>query len=101
MSQQISITPEEVLSIANNIANLNNKLQETLEATRTNVQSLSNSWSGEAASATISAFNSFADKYFASYKEMLDRYVTYLRNNVAGGYSEGENINKKLADAIL
>lgn len=101
MSSKIgSVDISAVQSAASMIDSLNNELESILMATKTKVDGLLSSWQGTAASATVEAYNSFAAKYFSNYKEMLADYVTFLRNNVATGYTEIENLNKRLASKM-
>lgn len=98
---KLTISPEEVVSIAGRIENLNNQLDEILKGTQARMQGLQSSWTGEAASATMEAFNSFSGKYFENYKSLLQAYVTFLRSNVAQGYTGATTVVKSLADQIL
>jgi uncharacterized protein YukE len=61
---------------------------------------LQSEWQGEASEETRTAFNTFAQKYFQNYYEILDSYVKFLRTNVAQGYFETETANTTLADAF-
>ena len=100
MSDLIKIDTAQVMAIADNLDNLNNNMQDTLNAARKAVAGLESIWSGEAASATIEAVNSFANDYFASYKDLIDQYVNFLRKNVSEGYSSVETVNTSLADSF-
>ena len=68
--------------------------------TQKRIHLLGNSFTGEAADATIAAFDGFAAKYFASYYEMLQRYVQFLRTSVAEGYSQTQKKNVGLANQL-
>lgn len=100
MAGQIKISTDQVAEIATSIENLNKRLDDTLKSSQTTVKNLNNSWEGEAANATISAFDSFANKYFQNYKDVIDAYVRFLRQNVESGYIETETANTKLAEAF-
>ena len=99
MSQK-KIDTAAIESAAATIANINNQLMETLSSSRATVQSLSSVWSGQAADATISAYNAFETKYSQQYREMLDQYSKFLKNVAAAGYQETESLGAKLADTI-
>ena len=101
MANKITIDPNEVLSIAGNIANLNDQLEETLKATQKRVQSLAGGWSGQAANATIESFNQFANKDYDSYHELLDQYVKFLQTRVSQLYPEIDAAIAKLGEDIL
>lgn len=96
----IRINTEQVNSIATDLENLNVQLEETLNNSKTTIDNLQNVWSGEAAQATISSYDEFAGKYFQNYKDIIQQYVTFLRQNVAAGYFETESANIGLADAF-
>lgn len=95
-----TISPSEVLNIAANLDGLNKQLDETLKQTQARVQSLMNNWAGQAATATSDAYNSFANKYFQNYHDLLDNYVKFLRKNVSEGYEQVETHNAKLSDLL-
>lgn len=96
----ITISAEQVSQIADNMANQNSKLTQVLEETQKTVNNLRGTWSGQAADETISAYNSFAKKYFESYHELIEQYVKFLRINVVQGYTETEAKNVSLADSF-
>lgn len=100
MVGKMTISPEEVLSIAGTLRTLNNQLEQTLTTTKQQVEGLGSSWTGAAADATIGAFNSFANKYFSNYKELIDAYIRFLEQNVAGSFAGVTQIGVKLADEI-
>lgn len=97
---QITLDTEQVLSIATQIESDNKKLKELLETTRSSINSLSATWTGQAADETRSSYESFSEKFFQQYYDILDQYVKFLRNNVSDQYVDGEGTNVKLADAF-
>ena len=100
MAGTIKISTDRVEAIASNIENINNKLNETLTESQNTIKSLSSTWQGEAAQATISAFDSFAASYFQQYYDVIKAYVTFLRQNVSADYQATEAQNIGLADAF-
>lgn len=100
MTGNMTISPKQVASIADTLEKLNTQLSEKLDETKQQMKSLSNSWTGSAAEATISRFNSFAEKYFASYKQLIDNYIKFLRVDVVEGYTQVQKSNEQLADEI-
>lgn len=100
MAGKMTISPEEVLSIAGTLRNLNSQLEETLNMTRQHVNGLSGSWTGAAADATISAFNGFAEKYYSNYKELIEAYIRFLEQNVAESFTAVHKKAVKLAQEI-
>ncbi len=95
------IKTEEILSLATKIENNNNKIHETLKAVKTEVDNLSKSWSGAAASSTQSAVEAFANEYYDKYKKMIEQYVDYLRTNAAAGYEETESGNENIGQGFI
>ena len=100
MAGQIRVSTAQVGEIARTIESLNQRLSEELKTSQDTIKNLSNTWDGEAAEATISAYNEFAAKYFQNYYDILDNYVKFLRTNVEQGYFETETANINLADAF-
>lgn len=96
----IRIDTGRVEEIAGNMETLNTKLEETLEETRATVNELASSWQGEAADTTINAFNTFANNYFQSYKDVISQYVSFLRAQVAQGWEQMEVQNVSLGDSF-
>ncbi|NMB34511.1 MAG: WXG100 family type VII secretion target [Clostridium sp.] len=100
MAGQIRVNTDQVAQIATSIENLNNELRESLLSGQNTIKDLGNTWDGEAATATIGAFDEFASKYFQNYYDIIDNYVKFLRTNVDKGYFEVETVNTNLADAF-
>ena len=96
----IRIDTAAIENAAGTISNLNNQLEATLQESQKEVQSLSEVWTGPAAEATIGSYNGFAAKYFSNYKQLLDDYVTFLRQVAAGNYSEIETQNASLGEML-
>ena len=100
MAGQIRVSTAQVGEIARTIESLNKRLFDELKTSQDTIKNLSNTWDGEAAQATISAYEEFAAKYFQNYYDILDNYVKFLRTNVEQGYFETETANINLADAF-
>ena len=100
MAGQIRVSTAQVAEIARTIESLNQRLFDELKTSQDTIKNLSNTWDGEAAEATISAYEEFAAKYFQNYYDILDNYVKFLRTNVEQGYFETETANINLADAF-
>jgi len=100
MAGQIRVSTAQVGEIARTIESLNKRLFDELKTSQDTIKNLSNTWDGEAAEATISAYEEFAAKYFQNYYDILDNYVKFLRTNVEQGYFETETANINLADAF-
>lgn len=96
----IRVNTDQVAQIATNLEKLNKQLTEELTNSKAALDQLSNVWEGEAAQATISAFDEFAAKYFQNYEDIVTQYVQFLRTNVEQGYFDTETQNIGLADAF-
>ena len=101
MAGMMKISPEEIMGIAGTLKSLNDQLGETLSTTQQQVNGLTDNWTGAAADATISNFNEFAGKYFSNYEKLINQYIDFLKQNVAGSYSKLEEINQKRAQDIV
>lgn len=97
MTGEIRISTEEVNLSASSIEHLNNKLNDKLLESQAAIKALGQTWEGEAYDATLASFNTFAGKYFESYKELIDDYVKFLREKVGEGYFKTEVKNEELA----
>lgn len=98
MAGEIRISTEEVALSATSIENLNQKLNDKLLEAQNAIKALGATWQGEAYDETMSTFNTFAGKYFDSYKELVDSYVKFLRESVESGYFQTETKNVDLAN---
>ncbi len=96
----IRINTDEVSQIASNIDGVNKKLCEVLENSMREIDSLGKSWSGEAYERVQESYRSFAQKYFQTYKDVIDQYVAFLRTNVEQGYFDTETTNISLAESF-
>ncbi len=96
----IRVNTDQVNQIASSLEALNKRLTEELTSSKATVDGLSNIWQGEAAQATISAFDEFAGKYFQTYEDVITQYVKFLRDNIAAGYFDTEVGNIGLADGL-
>jgi len=97
---QITLDSDQVLGIAAQIDSDNDQLKQLLEDSKATVDSLASYWTGKAAEETRSSYDTFAGKFFQTYFDVLNQYVTFLRNNVAEQYGNTETVNVQLADAF-
>ncbi|MFI3312540.1 MAG: WXG100 family type VII secretion target [Eubacteriales bacterium] len=100
MSTKITLDSAQVLSIADQITADNALLLETLNASKSTIDGLSSTWTGQASEETMAAYSTFATQYFQTYYDVLEQYVKFLRTNVAAQYEEVETANTQLADAF-
>ncbi|MGN0578602.1 MAG: WXG100 family type VII secretion target [Ruminiclostridium sp.] len=97
---QITLDTEQVMAIASQLEADNNQLKDLLNNTKATIDSLSSTWTGQAAEETRTSYEGFANKFFQQYYDIIDQYVKFLRNNVSEQYSQTEVVNKTLADAF-
>lgn len=96
----ITISTDEVASLASGIEALNQQLLDTLNESQETIKGLGGVWEGEAYQETLKVYNSFASKYFQNYHDVIDSYVKFLRSNVEAGYTQTETANVSLADSF-
>lgn len=99
-SDKMRVDTGQVLQIASEIERLNGELSQQLTDSKTAIDNLANIWQGDAATQTVTAFDDFATKYFQSYEDIINQYVTFLKNNVSSGYDTVETSNVNLADSF-
>lgn len=97
---RITVNTDQVKEIAATLSALNVKLRDTLNESQSTINSLGNIWTGDAFDATKTAYDSFAQRYFQQYQEIIDSYVRFLNAQVADGYFTVETANANLADAF-
>lgn len=97
---QITIDSEQVMAIASQLENDNKELQQLLNDSKATINGLTAYHTGVAADETRASYESFANKFFQQYYDVLDQYVKFLRNNVANQYENTEQVNKQLADVF-
>ncbi len=95
---RIILNTDQVMQIALEIDSINKQLNEELEKSKNIINSLSNTYQGEASNAVREAYNSFATKYFQNYQDVINQYVQFLKVNVVEGGENLETHNIKLAD---
>ena len=100
MSTQTILDTDQVLGIATQIENDNKQLQQILNDSKTTIDNLYTYWTGPAAEECHASYDSFANKFFQTYYDTLDKYVAFLRINVAEGYVILENEQTSLSDAF-
>ncbi|MBR5969771.1 MAG: WXG100 family type VII secretion target [Lachnospiraceae bacterium] len=97
---RMTLDTDQVLMIATRIENDNTALKDLLVKSKATIDNLSAVWTGGAADATRGAYDSFSNRFFQQYHDILKQYVTFLRNNVATDYEQTEQGNIKLADSF-
>ena len=100
MAGQIRVNTDQVAQIASEIEKINKELRSLLADSKAAIETLKATWEGEAADTTSTAYNTFEQKYFDEYEELINQYVKFLRTNVDQGYTETETQNVGLAESF-
>lgn len=82
MAGIIKLEQSELKACASHISKLNDDLENVLISSKNLMNDLSQSYQGEDATAIISAYNEFSDKYSKQYKQLIQEYVDLL-NEIA------------------
>ena len=86
----IEISLEQVRQVAQTISGLNRSLEERLNEITRDMKSLQESWKSPAAETIQNKFTSYSQKYFDTYKNVIDSYVNFLNKTVADNYEQTE-----------
>ena len=84
------IDTEQILGFAAQIESDNQQLNKLLKESKSTVDSLASYHTGKAAEETRTSYETFANKFFQTYYDVLDKYVKFLRNTVAPAYETTE-----------
>ena len=90
MADILNINTEVIKNVASSIATKNEELYTSLERSSSSMKGLSGNWTGKGGQAMIGAYSSFANKYFDSYRQMLQEYVVFLRSISADRFEKAE-----------
>lgn len=93
----VRIDTAKVAETATRMSALNKKLDQLLKDSQSNIKSLSASWDGTASDDTRRSYDTFAQKYFAEYYDVVEDYVRFLNSHVEEGYVATEVSNEDLA----
>lgn len=86
----INVSLDEVRRAAQTISSLNKSLEERLNEISKDMRSLEASWTSQAAMTIQEKFNGYSQKYFQTYKDVIDSYVNFLNKTVADNYEQTE-----------
>lgn len=100
MGKNIQVDPSKLDSAASKLAELSSSYDTIAKQLMSDATTMGDAWQGDAAQATMSAYDSFAAKYFQNYHDIIDAYVKFLRQNVAADYVTTETSNTNLAEAF-
>lgn len=97
----INISLDEVRQAAQTVSTLNKTLESRLNEISNDMKSLQNSWKSAAASTIQDKFTGYAQKYFDTYRDVIDSYVEFLNKTVADNYEQTEtSINNNASQFI-
>ena len=96
----VKMNTADVESAAAELERLNNQLKDQITESQRLITSLKGGWTGEAAEATFSSFNEFAKQYQENDHELIQSYVTFLRNSVAPAWTQTEAGNTELGSSF-
>ena len=94
------INTGEVKEIGKKLKGLMVNLSDTISKVEGKAEYLSNSWKGEAATATIEAITNFSKDYNTNYKDYINEFADVLINFVTEEHESTETTNTQLGDAF-
>lgn len=97
---RLKVNTDQVVSTANKIKNINDKINKEFEAVEKAIRTLDNYWESPAASTAIEKFSSIKDSFYDARYAAVNNYVNFLLTQVGEGYVQTEDKNKSLADAF-
>lgn len=98
MANAIRVTPEELISAANNVENWADNYQAIYNRINTNVNELASTWGGEAHQQYVTQLEGFQDDFNNLYT-LLNKYASYLRS-AAAKYQQAEENIKSTAGSL-
>jgi uncharacterized protein YukE len=94
MNTQLKVNTAQIVQSATDIEKLNDLCQKALEADKSAMNTLANSWEGKASNETMNLFNKrFVKKHYDNASTLISQYTAFLFQDVAQCYEEAENIN--------
>lgn len=99
LADKTYIDTEGVLSDVQAISDIVQAITEEFENAVTQMNNLDYIWEGQAAWNAVTAFNVIKEDHNAKITQ-INNYINYIKQVVAGGYTEVETTNKSLADAF-
>ena len=97
----INISLDEVRQAAETVSALNQSLDQRLREIQKDMKSLQDSWSSTAATTIQAKFDTYAQKYFDTYRDVIDSYVAFLRKTVADNYDQTETTINNNANQFI
>ena len=97
----LEISIPEVQQAASTIENLNKNLSMNLDEIKQIMNSTQDVYRSADATTIRAKFEMFSKKYFEDYKDVIDKYVAFLRNAVAEGYSSTQAKENSSANQFM
>lgn len=97
---RLKVDTNAIRNTAGKIASCNNQMKNEFTTIEAKMQSLQGTWSGSAADKATKSFAKIKNEYNTTRYEVMDSYVSFLKQQVGVGFDEVEKANKKLADAF-
>lgn len=94
----VKISTDLVATAANKISSLNNEMRNGFPEVQSAINKLNGAWDGAAATAAMNKFNAIKNAYCDARYDVVNNYVTFLRQQIDAGYTQTENVNTSLAD---
>ncbi len=96
----LKVNVESIISTAEALSEINKQIDEEYEALDKKMKELGEFWKGPAAEAAIAKYWEIKSKYFSPRHDVVENYITFLRQQVGEGYAATEKTNTSLADAF-
>lgn len=100
MAGQIKVNTDKVALAATNIARYNQNIKDNFSEPENAIKMLDGFWDGVASENAKNAFYSIKSAYLNDRYNVVDNFVTFLRQQVDEGYTQTETANKSLSDAF-
>ena len=94
------INTADIEAVASELERLNSQMENEIIECQKVINNLKSGWTGEAAEATQTVFNAFANSYKESDHELIASYAKFLRNGVATNWANTESQNTELGNAF-
>ena len=94
----VKINTDLVSATATKISGLNNEMRAGFNDVQNAIKKLDSAWDGAAATSAMNKFNAIKNAYCDARYNVVNNYVTFLRQQIDAGYVQTEQVNTSLAD---
>lgn len=91
------VDTSKMLITADNIDQINMKIENSAKEVEKNMNRLSSCWSGAAAERIMALYYEIRDNYINVQSNVVSAYSTFIRDGVYVGYDITEDINTELS----